>query len=89
MAGHDGYRDVLYYLAVDPDFRNRGFGKAAVAAAETWLRARGAWKIYLMARSENQGAGRFYEHLGYAINPVVSFGKRLDGSQRMPALIRA
>jgi hypothetical protein len=42
-----------------------------------------------MARSENQGAGRFYEHLGYAINPVVSFGKRLDGSQRVPALIRA
>jgi ribosomal protein S18 acetylase RimI-like enzyme len=39
MAGHDGHRGVLYYLAVDPDFRNRGFGKAAVAAAETWLRA--------------------------------------------------
>jgi ribosomal protein S18 acetylase RimI-like enzyme len=85
MAGHDGHRGVLYYLAVDPDFRR----KAALAAAETWLRARGLWKINLMARSENQGAGRFYERLGYAINPVVSFGKSLDGSQRVPALIRA
>ena len=80
MAGHDGHRGVLYYLAVDPDFQNRGFGKAAVAAAEAWLRARGVWKINLMVRSENQDAGRFYERLGYAINPVVSFGKRLDGS---------
>jgi ribosomal protein S18 acetylase RimI-like enzyme len=80
MAGHDGHRGVLYYLAVDPDYQNRGFGKAAAAAAEAWLRARGVWKINLMVRSENQGAGRFYEHLGYAINPVVSFGKRLDGS---------
>lgn len=78
MAGHDGHRGVLYYLAVDPTFQKRGYGKAAVAAAETWLRDRGVWKINLMVRSENEKAGRFYERLGYEINPVTSFGKRLD-----------
>ena len=78
MVGHDGHRGVLYYLAVDPAFRKRGFGKATVAAAEAWLRERGVWKINLMVRSENEKAGRFYEHLGYEINPVTSFGKRLD-----------
>jgi ribosomal protein S18 acetylase RimI-like enzyme len=78
MAGHDGHRGVLYYLAVDPEFQRRGFGKAAVDAAETWLRERGVWKINLMVRSENEKAGRFYERLGYQINPVTSFGKRLD-----------
>ncbi len=81
MVGHDGHRGVLYYLAVDPAFRNRGFGKATVAAAEAWLRERGVWKINLMVRSENENAGRFYERLGYALNPVLSFGKRIDGSR--------
>jgi ribosomal protein S18 acetylase RimI-like enzyme len=79
MVGHDGHRGVLYYLAVDPEFQKRGFGKATVAAAEAWLRARGVWKINLMVRRENESAGRFYEHLGYATNPIISFGKRLDG----------
>ena len=78
MVGHDGHRGVLYYLAVDPAFQKRGFGKAAVAAAEAWLRERGVWKINLMVRSENERAGRFYERMGYEINPVISFGKRLD-----------
>jgi ribosomal protein S18 acetylase RimI-like enzyme len=79
MVGHDGHRGVLYYLAVAPEFQKRGFGKAAVAAAETWLRDRGVWKINLMVRSENEKAGRFYKHMGYETNPVTSFGKRLDG----------
>jgi ribosomal protein S18 acetylase RimI-like enzyme len=78
MVGHDGHRGVLYYLAVDPAFQKRGFGKATVAAAEAWLRGRGVWKINLMVRSENKKAGRFYERLGYAVNPVLSFGKRID-----------
>lgn len=79
MVGHDGHRGVLYYLAVDPELQKNGFGKAAVAAAESWLKQRGVWKINLMVRSENEKAGRFYEHMGYEINPVISFGKRLDG----------
>jgi ribosomal protein S18 acetylase RimI-like enzyme len=78
MVGHDGHRGVLYYLAVDPAFQKRGFGRAAVDAAETWLRNRGVWKINLMVRSENEKAGHFYERLGYQINPVTSFGKCLD-----------
>lgn len=80
MVGHDGHRGVLYYLAVDPAFQKRGFGKATVAAAEAWLRERGVWKINLMVRIENEKAGSFYERLGYAVNPVLSFGKRIDGS---------
>jgi ribosomal protein S18 acetylase RimI-like enzyme len=80
MVGHDGHRGALYYLAVDPDFQKRGFGRAAVAAAEDWLRKHGVWKINLMVREENRDVGGFYESLGYAINPVVSFGKRIDGA---------
>jgi ribosomal protein S18 acetylase RimI-like enzyme len=78
MVGHDGHRGVLYYLAVDPAFQKRGFGRMTHDAAVEWLQQRGVWKINLMVRSENEAIRGFYESLGYAINPVLSFGKRID-----------
>ncbi len=78
MVGHDGHRGAIYYLAVDPGFQKRGHGKAAMAAAEDWLRNRGVWKINLLVRNENKLVGGFYEALGYEINPVASYGKRID-----------
>ena len=38
MVGHDGHRGWVYYVAVDPDGRKRGYGRAIMAAAEDWLR---------------------------------------------------
>ena len=78
MVGHDGHRGVLYYLAVDPTFQKRGLGKATHAAAVDWLKQRGVWKINLMVRVENKVVSGFYESLGYAVNLVLSFGKRID-----------
>ena len=59
-------------------FRSADSAGQPLAAAEAWLRERGVWKINLMVRSDNEKAGRFYERLGYQVNPVTSFGKRLD-----------
>ncbi len=80
MVGHDGHRGALYYLAVDPEFQKRGFGKATVTAAEDWLRRQGVWKINLAVRDENSDVGGFYQSLGYVVSPVVSFRKRIDGA---------
>ncbi len=81
MVGFDGHRGWLYYLAVAPKHRRRGFGRAMMAAAESWLRTRGAPKMQLMVRETNAGAAGFYRRLGYETQPVVTFGKRLgEGS---------
>ncbi len=53
MAGHDGHRGMLYYVAVDPALQRQGLGKAAVKAAEAWLGAQGVWKVNLLVRAEN------------------------------------
>jgi ribosomal protein S18 acetylase RimI-like enzyme len=78
MVGHDGHRGVWYYLAVDPMFQKRGFGRILHNAAVDWLKTRGVWKINLMVRAENKTVSGFYEALGYEINPVASLGKRID-----------
>jgi ribosomal protein S18 acetylase RimI-like enzyme len=77
MAGHDGHRGAIYYLAVDPSLQSKGYGRAIHGAAVEWLKEQGVWKINLMARSENTKVRGFYEKLGYDVNDVVSFGKRI------------
>ena len=77
MVGHDGHRGWLYYLAAEPGRRGQGIGRALVAAAEAWLRARGVPKVQLMIRPTNTAVARFYDRLGYAEEPRVIMAKRL------------
>ncbi|WP_322966059.1 GNAT family acetyltransferase [Sphingomonas fuzhouensis] len=79
MVGFDGHRGWVYYLAVDPALQRRGYGRAMMAAAETWLRDRSAPKLQLMVRDTNLAALGFYERLGFERQPVATLGKRLDG----------
>ena len=76
MTGFDGHRGWVYYLAVAPGHRRQGLGRALMAAAEAWLRARGAPKIQLMVREENDAIG-FYEALGLERQAVVTLGRFL------------
>lgn len=78
MVGFDGHRGWVYYLAVGPEMRRAGLGRALMAAAETWLRERGAPKLQLMVREGNGAALGFYAALGLEVQPVVVLGRRLD-----------
>jgi ribosomal protein S18 acetylase RimI-like enzyme len=78
MVGHDGHRGAVYYLAVAPAWQGRGLGRAAMAEAEAWLKARGVWKLNLMVRNENAKAIGFYERLGYCDSAVTVMQKTLE-----------
>ena len=75
MVGFDGHRGWLYYVAVDPARRGQGLGRRVVAAAEEWLRHRGAPKVLLMIREGNVQVEGFYERIGYAASPLVIMQK--------------
>ena len=78
MAGHDGHRGMLYYVAVDPSVQGQGLGSRAVRAAEAWLGQRGVWKVDLLVRAENAAVKGFYEALGYEVNPVLCMARKIE-----------
>lgn len=78
MAGYEGHRGWINYLAVHPDFRGRGFGKRIMSEAELKCIALGCVKINLQVRGTNTRVIKFYQEMGYNVDEVVSLGKRLD-----------
>jgi ribosomal protein S18 acetylase RimI-like enzyme len=84
LVGHDGHRGWVYYVAVDPAHQGKDFGRAVMAAAEDWLRARGIEKLMLLVRSDNTKVQKFYEKLDYVEQDRVLFAKWLDGRPMTP-----
>jgi len=78
LAGYDGCRGWIYHLAVHPDHQRTGFGRLLMQEAETCLRELGCPKINLQVRVDNDAVVRFYERLGYSVEPRLSLGKPLD-----------
>jgi ribosomal protein S18 acetylase RimI-like enzyme len=77
MAGYEGHRGWVNYLAVAPDDRRAGHGRALMAEIERLLLERGCPKINLQVRADNPEALGFYRALGYEVDAAVSLGKRL------------
>ena len=77
MAGYDGHRGWLYYLASASDRRGAGIGRALVAEAERLLLSLGCPKVQLMVRVGNEQVLGFYDALGYERFEVGNTGKRL------------
>jgi ribosomal protein S18 acetylase RimI-like enzyme len=78
MAGDDGHRGWVYYVAVHPSARRQGHARTLMQHVEGALRARGCGKLNLQVRADNHEAFGFYERLGYLREERVDFGKRLD-----------
>lgn len=77
MAGYEGHRGWINYLAVEPTERGAGHGRALMAVAELRLRELGCPKINLQVRATNPDAIAFYERIGFTVDDAVSLGKRL------------
>ena len=77
MAGYDGHRGNVYYVAVAPEMQGQGYGGAIMAEVERLLMDAGCPKINLMVRSGNDAVIEFYRRLGYKIDEVSCLGNRL------------
>lgn len=77
MAGYEGHRGWVNYLAVSPERQRQGLARALMAEVERLLLAEGCPKINLQIRTSNARAIEFYRRLGYSVDETVSMGKRL------------
>jgi ribosomal protein S18 acetylase RimI-like enzyme len=84
LVGHDGHRGWVYYVAVDPDCRQKGYGRLIMDVAEGWLRGRGIEKLQLMVRPDNSQVQTFYQSLGYVEQERIIYAKWLDGREPTP-----
>ena len=71
-----GYRAWVEDLAVHPDHRSQGVGKALLDAAKAWARERGATHLELDSAMARADAHRFYRREGSGYESM-SFGWEL------------
>jgi ribosomal protein S18 acetylase RimI-like enzyme len=69
IAGWDGWRCHLYRLAVAPDRRRAGIGRALVSAAEDRFRVLGGTRADAMVLDDNEQAHRIWYAAGYRRQP--------------------
>ncbi len=77
FGGYDGRRGSVYHLAVHPDRRGEGFGKALMIEIEQRLQSKGCYKYYLLVRKESERVLDFYRALGCEEMDLHILGKVL------------
>lgn len=77
MAGFDGHRGWVHYVAVSPEHQKKSYGRQLMREVERLLLARGCPKVNLQVRTSNQEVIEFYRALGYVEDDAISLGRRL------------
>jgi len=60
----------IYVIAVDPDFRGLGLGRALAVAGLDWLASRGLGTAMLYVDGDNTPALHLYETLGFTVDHI-------------------
>ncbi len=81
IGGWDGWRGNIYRLAVLPEYRRQGIGKALIQEVERRLSAKGTKKLSILVEHEDALAASFWdslEDIGYKRDPrMVRYVKTL------------
>ena len=65
LCGHDGRRGTIYHLAVRPDHRHRGVGRALVDFCLTRLAAQGIHRCNALVYATNEDGQAFWTRAGW------------------------
>jgi ribosomal protein S18 acetylase RimI-like enzyme len=68
----DGWRGNIYRMAVHPDYRRRGIGRALVAEIDQWLIEQGATRVTALVEKDHDWATRFWIAVGYGVDHRIA-----------------
>ena len=71
IATFDGWRGNMYRIAVHPDYRRRGIGRALVREGERCLAKQGVKRITALVEEKYPWATAFWSSVGYEIEPGI------------------
>ena len=77
IATFDGWRAIVYRLAVHPDFRRHKIGMALSQKAEEMFRYWGARRVIAIVNSSRPVAMSFWAAAGYKNDGMVRFYKNI------------
>lgn len=69
ISGRSGPAGYLQRLAISPSQQGQGAGAALVIDGLRWMARWGATQVWVNTPQQNTGALRFYESLGFELNP--------------------
>jgi ribosomal protein S18 acetylase RimI-like enzyme len=78
LGGFDGRRGLVYHLAVEYSYRNKGIGAALMTELERRMKQKGCIRTYLLVTRENTDAARFYETHGWEQMDLLIYAKNLE-----------
>jgi ribosomal protein S18 acetylase RimI-like enzyme len=86
LCGSDGRRGYLYHLAVDPQMRRLGIGKALVEQTFSSLRKLDIHKCHIMVYGGNELGLTFWKQAGWKLRPeIVIMSYDLEPSDKCSA----
>jgi len=73
LGTHDGRKGWINRLAVLPEYRSRGIGKALAIEVEHRLNDFGIQIVTCLIEGGNDASERFFESLGYVSHPDITY----------------
>jgi N-acetylglutamate synthase len=71
LCGHDGRRGLIHHLAVQPEYRRLGIGRALMACCLQGLASEGIDKCHLFVFNENKDGQAFWQRCGWKTRPEL------------------
>ena len=81
LATNDTRKGWINRLAIDPDYRRKGYGEQLACAAEEALRAAGLKLIAAFIEEGNTASLALFEKLGYAVHPNIYYVSKRDSNE--------
>lgn len=67
IGAFDGRRGYVHHLAVDPNYQNRGYGKAIIDELMSRFRSKKVHKVHLFIEKNNKKVVDFYTQQGWEV----------------------
>jgi ribosomal protein S18 acetylase RimI-like enzyme len=80
IATHDTRKGWINRLAIDPDYRHKGYGEQLIHAAEDVLHEAGMHLIAAFIEEGNTASLSLFEKLGYAVHQDIYYVSKRDST---------